>query len=340
MWPVAPAPSVGGVKAMVQRRYGGPEVLALADVPVPVAGAGEVLVAVRAASVNAADWHVMRGDPYLARVMSPAVFGRRGPKRAVRGHDVAGVVAAVGGGVSDLAVGDEVFGNVGFDAGTFAEYVVAPAELLAPKPVSLSDEQAAAVPLAGSTAVEALADVRAGQRVLVNGAAGGVGTFAVQIAHARGAEVTGVCRAERVDLVASLGADHVIDRGAADFAAGPGRYDVVLDLVGDRSLRDLRRAAAPDGTILLSGGGISRGGSLVGPMGLIIRGQLASRFVPQRVRVFSSRPHRDHLLALTELIDAGRIAPVIDRAYPLADVPEAIRRLEAGQARGKVVITM
>jgi NADPH:quinone reductase-like Zn-dependent oxidoreductase len=333
-------PTVGGMKAMAQRRYGGPEVLALADAPVPVAAAGQVLVAGRAASVNAADWHVMRGDPYLARVVSPGVFGRRGPKRAVRGHDVAGVVAAVGDGVSDFAVGDEVFGNVGFDAGTFAEYVVAPAELLAPKPVSLSFEQAAAVPLAGSTAVQALADVEPGQRVLVNGAAGGVGTFAVQIARAFGADVTGVCRAERVDLVASLGADHVIDRGSADFAAGPVRYDVVLDLVGDRSLGDLRRAAAPDGTILLSGGGISRGGSLVGPMGLMIRGGLVSRFVAQHVRVFSGRPHRDHLLALTELIDAGKVVPVIDRAYPLADVPAAIRRLEDGQARGKVVITM
>jgi NADPH:quinone reductase-like Zn-dependent oxidoreductase len=212
--------------------------------------------------------------------------------------------------------------------------------VLAPKPAALSFEQAAAVPLAGSTAIAALAGVGPGQRVLVNGAAGGVGTFAVQIAHARGAEVTGVCRAGGVDLVRSLGADHVIDRGGTDFAAGPVRHDVLLDLVGDRSLGDLRRATAPDGTILLSGGGISRGGSLVGPMGLMLRGQLVSRFVAQRVRVFVASPHRDHLLALTELLDAGRIVPVIDRSYPLAEVPDAIAHLEAGRSRGKVVITM
>jgi NADPH:quinone reductase-like Zn-dependent oxidoreductase len=327
------------MKAIVQERYGGPERLALADLPVPEPGAGEVQVAVRAASVNAADWHVMRGDPYLARLMTPSVFGRRGPKRPVRGHDLAGVVSAVGSGV-DLAVGDEVYGALGFDGGAFAEYAVAPAELLAPKPATLSFEQAAAVPLAGSTAIAGLAAVESGQRVLVNGAAGGVGTFAVQIAHALGAEVTGVCRAGRGDLVASLGADHVIERGTADFAAGPDRYDVVLDLVGDRSLGALRRAATPAGTVVLSGGGLSRGGSLVGPMGLIIRGQVVGRFVAQKVVVLVAKPGRAHLLALTDLLDAGRIAPAIDRSYPLADVPAAIGRLEAGQVRGKVVITM
>jgi NADPH:quinone reductase-like Zn-dependent oxidoreductase len=333
-------PSVGAVKAITQEGYGGPDVLTLADLPVPVPGAGEVLVAVRAASVNAADWHVMRGDPYVARLMTPAVFGRRGPKGRVRGQDVAGVVEAVGAGVTDLAVGEEVYGDVGFGGGAFAEYVAAPADLLAPKPASLSFEQAAAVPLAGSTAIAAIGGVEPGQRVLVNGAAGGVGTYAVQIAHARGAEVTGVCRAAGVDLVRSLGADHVIDRALVDFAAGPARHDMLLDLVGDRSLGDLRRATTADGTILLSGGGLSRGGSLVGPMALMLRGQLVSRFVAQRVRVFVGTPHRDHLLALTDLLDAGRIAPVIDRCYPLAEVADAIRQLEEGRARGKVVITV
>jgi NADPH:quinone reductase-like Zn-dependent oxidoreductase len=325
------------VKAITQERYGSPDVLALRDVDRPVAGDDEVLVRVHAAAVNALDWHFMRGDPYLARLD----MGLRAPKQLIRGRDFAGRVEAVGANVRDFGPGDEVFGDA--DA-AFAEYVCAPADQLERKPANLTFEQAAALPMAGRTALAGLRDAGQagpGRRVLVNGASGGVGTFAVQLGRALGAEVTAVCSTRNVDLVRSLGAAHVIDYTEADFTRGAERYDVVFDLVGNHSLAALRRALTPTGTLVLSGGGVSRGGSFFGPMGLIIRGQLAARFVRgQRVVVLQTPAAKGLLADLKELIEAGDLTPAIDRTYKLAEVPEAIRYLETEHARSKVVVTV
>jgi NADPH:quinone reductase-like Zn-dependent oxidoreductase len=335
------------MKAIVQNRYGPPDVLAFQDVDPPATGDNEVLVRVHAAALNAYDWHAMRGDPYLARLMLPSVFGLRGPKRRIRGRDFAGRVEAVGRSVRRVRPGDEVYGDIGEAGGAFAEYISVPDDVVEHKPANLTFEQAAAVPLAGHTALKGLRDlgrVGPGQHVLVNGASGGVGTFAVQIAKALGAEVTGVCGTRNVDLVRSLGADHVVDYRNADFTRPGGRYDVVFDLVGNRSLTDFRRALTPTGTLVLSGGGApaggDRGGSLVGPMGLMIRGPALSRLVRHRILVLTTPPNREILVALRELIEAGKVTPVIDRTYPLRDVPEAIRYLEVEHARAKVVITV
>jgi NADPH:quinone reductase-like Zn-dependent oxidoreductase len=329
------------MKAIVQDRYGSPDVLELREVDQPVAADNEVLVRIHAAAVNAHDWHVMRGDPYLARIMLPAAFGLRGPKRKIRGRDFAGRVEAVGAGVTRFRPGDEVYGDLGNADGAFAEYVAVPEDVIEPKAANLTFEQAAAVPLAGSTALVGVRDVgrvQPGQRVLVNGASGGVGTFAVQIAKALNAEVTGVCRTRNVDLVRSIGADHVIDYTREDFTRNGSRYDVVFDLVGNRSLTEFRRVLTPAGTLILSGGGVSRGGSLVGPMGLILKGQAMSRFVRHRLLQLTVTPSRENLAALRELAESGEVAPVIDRTYPLKDVPEAIRYVEVEHARAKVVI--
>jgi NADPH:quinone reductase-like Zn-dependent oxidoreductase len=331
------------MKAIVQDRYGPPDVLQLRDVDDPVPGPGEVRVRVHAASVNAYDWHVMRGDPYLARLAAPKVFGRTGPRRSIRGRDFAGTVEAVGAGVARWEPGDEVYGDTGDANGAFAEYVCVPADLVAPKPAGRAFEEAAAVPLAGNTALLGLRDVarvRPGQRVLVNGASGGVGTFAVQLAKAFGADVTAVCSTRNVELVRSLGADRVVDYRRDDFARQGRRYDVVFDLVANRSLADLRRALEPDGTLVLSGGGTSRGGSLVGPMGLSIRGQLAARFVRQRLVQLAEAPDGANLATLRDLVEAGSVRPVIDRTYPLKDTPAAIRYVESEHARAKVAITV
>jgi NADPH:quinone reductase-like Zn-dependent oxidoreductase len=324
------------MKAIVQDRYGPPDVLELREVDKPVVADHEVLIRVHAAAVNARDWHVMRGDPYMARLVLG--FGR--PKAKIRGTDFAGRVEAVGKDVKRFRPGDEVFGEAD---GAFAEYVCAPDDVVEPKPANLTFEQAAVVPMAGNTALMGLRDlggVQPGQKVLVNGASGGVGTFAVQIAKSFGAEVTGVCSTRNVDLVRSLGADHVIDYTREDFTGNGQRYDVVLDLVGNRSLTECRRALTPAGTLVLSGGGVSGGGSLVGPMGLILRGQALSRFVRHRLLVLTATPSRENLAALRELAESGKITPVIDRTYPLSDVPEAIRYLEVEHARAKVVITV
>jgi NADPH:quinone reductase-like Zn-dependent oxidoreductase len=324
------------MKAIAQDRYGPPDVLELRDFAKPTPGDNEVLVRVHAAAVNALDWHYMRGDPYVAR---PSM-GFRGPKVRIRGRDFAGRVEAVGRGVERLRPGDEVFGEAD---GAFAEYVSAPDDAVDTKPANLTFEQAAAVPLAGATALMGLRDaahVQPGQRVLINGASGGVGTFAVQIGKSLGAEVTGVCSARNADLVRSIGADHVIDYASEDFTRNGQRYDVVFDLVGNRSLTDCRRALTPKGTLLLSGGGVSEGGSLVGPMALFIKAMLLSRFVSQRVLSLTEKPSRENLAALRELIESGAVTPVIDRTYPLSDVPEAIRYLEVEHARAKVVITV
>jgi len=278
----------------------------------------------------------MRGDPYVAR---PS-FGFGRPKVKIRGTDFAGRVEAVGSDVQRFRPGDEVFGEAD---GAFAEYVCAPDGVVEAKPANLTFEQAAAMPLAANTALIGLRDVarvRPAQQVLVNGASGGVGTFAVQIAKSLGAEVTGVCSTRNVELIRSLGADHVIDYTVDDFARNGRRYDVVLDLVGNRSLTDFRRALTPAGTLVLSGGGVSRGGSMFGPMGLFLKSQLLSRFVRHRLLTLPSRPSKENLAALRELAESGKLTPVIDRTYPLSEAPEAIRYLEVEHARAKVVITV
>ncbi|MHA5052523.1 NAD(P)-dependent alcohol dehydrogenase [Streptomyces sp. SD15] len=325
------------MKAIAQDRYGSPDVLELRDVDTPVPADGEVLVRVHAVSVNAYDWHFMRGHPYLARLS----FGARRPKTPIRGRDFAGRVEAVGENVKRLRPGDEVFGEAD---GAFAEYVSASQDAVDTKPANLSFEQAAALPLAGNTALLGLRDlgrVREGQRVLVNGASGGVGTFAVQMAKAYGADVTGVCSTRNVELVESLGADRVIDYTQEDFTRDGQRYDVVFDLVANRSLTDLRRALTPTGTLLLSGGGVSDGGSLLGPVGLTLKGQALSRFVGQRLLSFFAQPSAEKLTALRELVESGQVTPVIDRTYgSLGETPEAIRYLEVEHARAKVVVTV
>ena len=324
------------MKAIVQDRYGSADVLEFKDVPTPVAGPGEVLVRVRAAAVNAYDWHFMRGDPYLARL----VMGLSRPKKAIRGRDYAGVVEAVGDGVTRFTVGDEVYGEVD---GTFAEYVAVAETSVGAKPKNLTFEQAAAVPLAGNTALIAvrdLAQVQPGQKVLVNGASGGVGTFAVQIAKAYGAEVTAVCGTRNVDLVRGLGADHVVDYRTDDFARTGHRYDAVLDFVANRSLADHRRALTPAGTLVLAGGGVSEGGSLLGPIALLLRSVVLKPFVSQRVLALTAVNSPENLAALAELLDSGKVTPVIERTYPLADAADAIRHVEIEHARSKVVITV
>jgi NADPH:quinone reductase-like Zn-dependent oxidoreductase len=320
------------MKAIMQDRYGSADVLELREVERPVPGADEVLVRVRAASVNAYDWHFMRGDPYFARMM----MGLSAPKAKIRGRDFAGVVEAVGARVHGLAPGDEVFGEAD---GSLAEYVCAPDAMVARKPANLTFEQAAALPLAGNTALIGLRDLRAGQRVLINGASGGVGTMAVQLAKARGADVTGVCSARNADLVASLGADHVVDYKQADFTRDGRRYDLVFDLVGNRSLTDLRRVLTPDGTLVLSGGGTSNGGSLIGPYSLFLKGKAVARFVRHRVVFLEARQSKDNLAALREFAESGTLVPVIERTYPLSEAPDAIRHVEIEHARAKVVVT-
>ncbi|MEV0174216.1 NAD(P)-dependent alcohol dehydrogenase [Streptomyces sp. NPDC050803] len=324
------------MKAVLQGRYGSADTLEFRDIERPVPGDGEVLVRVHAASVNAYDWHFMRGDPKVAR----AVMGLRGPKARIRGRDFAGTVEAVGAGVTDLRPGEEVYGEAD---GAFAEYVCAKDSMVGPKPGNLTFEQAAAIPLAGNTAligVRDLAGARKDMTILVNGASGGVGTFAVQLAKAYDAEVTGVCSTRNADLVRSLGADHVIDYTQEDFTLGGRRYDVVLDLVGNHSLGAFRRAVTPSGTLILSGGGVYEGGSLLGPMGLFFKRRLAAPFVRQRLVKISAKAGKRNLAALRELAESGKIAPVVERTYPLAEAAEAIRYLEVEHARAKVVITV
>lgn len=331
------------MKAIVQDRYGSPDALEFSEVEKPVAVGNTVLVRVRASSVNAYDWHVMRGDPYLARLMLPAAFGRKGPKARIRGRDFAGRVEAVGPDVTRFSPGDEVYGDLGDANGAFAEYVCAPEDLVELKPINLTFDQAAAIPLAGSTALFGLRDVakvEAGQRVLVNGASGGVGTFAVQLAKTFGAEVTGVCSTRNVDLIRSLGADHVIDYSKEDFTRNGVQYDVVLDLVANRSLADFRRALTPTGTLVLTGGGTFTGGSVVGPMRILLQAKLQSRFVRHRLIDFSTPLTLEHLTTLKTLAESSQLTSAIDRSFALADVPAAITYLETHHAQAKVTITM
>ena len=323
------------MRAIVQDRFGSPDVLQLADIDLPEIGADEVLVRVHAAALNPADWHIVRGDPLVARLMGVGLIK---PKARVAGLDAAGVVEAVGANVHGVRTGDEV---LGFCRGAFAEYASAAADVMVPKPPGLTFEQAAAVPTAATTALRGIRDVgevKAGQRVLVNGAGGGVGTYAVQVAVAMGAEVTGVCSTRNVELVRSLGAAHVVDYTTEDFTAGPTRYDVILDNVSSLPLARLRAVLTPKGILVLNGGGSP--GHVFGPVAGMLRAVVASAFVSQRLRPLPSRQNREELLAVTGLAEKGKLAPVVDRIYPLADTVEGLRYVEQGHARGKVVVTV
>lgn len=320
--------------AMVQDVYGEAEdVLRLEQVARPAVSDGQVLVRVHAAGLDRGAWHLMTGLPYPVRLVS----GVRAPRSRVRGMELAGRVAAVGAGVTRFTVGDEVFG-VG--VGTFAEYARAEQDMIAPKPASLSLTQAAAVGVSACTALQAVRDhgrVRSGQRVLVLGASGGVGTFAVQIAKAFGAEVTGVCGSTKLDLVRSLGADHVLDYAAGDVTDGSRRYDVILDIGGNRQLSALRRALTTRGALVIVGG--ETGGRWLGGVDRQLRAMLSSPFVGQRLVTFISTQNADDLAVLAALIESGAVTPAIDGTYPLRELPRAIRRMLDGRARGKIVVT-
>jgi NADPH:quinone reductase-like Zn-dependent oxidoreductase len=324
----------GAMRAIVQEAYGSVNVLRLAEIDKPVIAANEVLVDVRAAGMDRGTWHSMTGQPYLMRIMG---FGFRHPKNPVAGLDVAGTVVAVGSDVTRFKAGEEVFG---ISRGSFAEYAAAQEDKLAHKPAGLSFEQAAVVPISGGTAIQALraGRVEAGQRVLIIGASGGVGTYAVQLAKALGAEVTGVCSTAKLDLVRSIGADHVVDYTREDFAEGAHRYDLILDIGGNSRLSRLRRALAPKGTLVIVGG--EEGGKWTGGFGRQIRALALSPFVGERLTMLASKEHHTHLDAVSPFIEAGQVVPIIDRTYPLAEVPDAMRLLEAGHARGKIAITI
>ena len=323
------------MQAIVQDEYGSADVLQLRDVERPRVGERDVLVEVHAAGLDPGVWHLMTGRPYLVRLMG---FGLRRPKDRVAGQDVAGRVAAVGAGVTRLRPGDEVFGAC---SGAFAEYARGQEDTLAPKPANLTFEQAAIVPTSAATALQALRDmarVETGQTVAVIGAGGGVGTFAVQIARALGAEVTGVCSAAKTDLVRALGARRVIDYAREDFAAGRQRYDVILDTAGNRSLSHLRRALAPAGTLVIIGG--ERGGPWLGGVDRQLRAALLSPFVRQTLGSLFSTVAAADLERLRELLEAGQVVPVIGRTCPLSGVPDAMRELEAGHVRGKIAVAV
>jgi NADPH:quinone reductase-like Zn-dependent oxidoreductase len=321
------------MKAIVQDEYGSADVLRFEDVETPVPAAGQVLLRVRAASAFIGDWHLMTGTPYAIRLVSG--LGR--PKQRVRGQDVAGTVEALGEGVTELTVGDDVFG-VGI--GTFAELAAARADRIAPKPSNLGFEEAATVPTTGCTALQGIRDVgkvKSGDRVLVIGAAGGVGSFAVQIAKALGAHVTGVTSTSTIELVRSIGADDVIDYTREEIVDGMRRFDVIFDTAGNREASYLRGALTPKGTLVMAGG--EGGGKWLG-MGRVMRAKLLSPFVGQRLTNYLARPNASDLLVLKELIEGGTIEPAIGARYPLSDVPTALREVGTGHGRGKVVITI
>jgi len=323
------------MKAVVQDTYGSPDVMELREIEKPVVRDDGVLLRVRAAAMNPPDWAGVTGVSYIARPH----FGLRRPRSGVRGSDVAGIVEAVGKDVKRLAVGDEVFGS---GAGTFAEYAIAAEKNLVPKPADLTFEQAAAAPMAGLTALQALRDVgkvQPGQKVLINGAGGGIGTFAVQIAKSFGAEVTGVCSTSKVDLVRSLGADHVLDYTQEDFTQSDERYDFILDNVLNHSLTGLLRALRPKGTLVPNGGQFwKRWTASTGV--ILVKAPLLSLFVSQRIHPVHLSSEQDALFALRELLESGKVTTVIGRTYPLSQTPEAIAYFGEGHARGKVVVTM
>lgn len=327
------ATATGTMQAFVREEYGAPDVLDLREVPCPVPEAGEVLVRVRAASVNASDWRMLRADPFLIRTVGGLVR----PKHAVLGSDIAGLVEAVGPGVSSVEVGDAVYGDLSASGyGGFAEYAVAPESAFTPKP-DVSFEEAAAVPGAGVAALQGLRDsgrIRAGQHVLINGASGDVGTFAVQIARAFDTRVTGVCSTRNLDLVRSLGADSVVDYTREDVTAGDARYDLILDAAAFRPASAYRRILSPGGAYVFVGGDTRH------MFGVLLKGAWLSRSSGARFQFLAAKPNRADLLALKDLVESGKVAPVIDRTYPLRDLPDALRRVEEGHGAGKVVLRL
>ncbi|MGH8870802.1 MAG: NAD(P)-dependent alcohol dehydrogenase [Acidimicrobiia bacterium] len=323
------------MRAIVQDAYGSSEVLRLAEIDLPEIAANEVLVEVVAAGMDRGTWHSMAGKPYLMRIMG---FGFRRPKNRVPGLDVAGTVVTVGSEVTRFQPGDEVFG---ISRGSFAKHAAVREAKLAHKPANLTFEQAAVVPISGGTAIQGLRDsghIDASQKVLIIGASGGVGTYAVQLAKAFGAEVTGVSSPAKVDLVRSIGADHVLDYTRDDYLDGSKEYDLILDIGGNNGLSRLRRALTPKGTLVIVGG--EEGGSLTGGFGRQLRALVMSMFVSQRLTMLASKERHTDLEALSTFLESGQVTPVIDRTYPLAEVPDAMRHLEAGLARGKIVITI
>jgi len=319
------------VKAFIQDTYGSADVLQARDVGRPEIGDDQVLVRVRAAGVNPADWAVMNGLPYIAR----PVYGMRRPKAGIRGTDVSGTVEAVGNAVTRFKPGNEVFGSA---HGSYAEYAAAAEGQLLTKPANLTFEQAAAAPMAGQVAILALRGVEAGQKVLINGASGGIGSFAVQIAKSLGAEVTAVVSTRNVNMARSLGADHVIDYTRDDFTQGEERYDLILDNVSNHSLSDLRGALAPTGILIPNGGRFDKRWMASG--GRVIAGMVTFRFVSQTLRTFVMSTKLETLVELKELIEAGEVTPVMDRTYPLSEAPQALAYVGEGHARGKTVISM
>ncbi len=323
------------MKAIVQDVYGSADVLKLRDIAAPVPRGGEVLIRVRAAGVDQGVWHLMTGLPYLVRLFG---YGLTRPKVTVRGREVAGIVEAVGAGVTRFSAGDEVYGTC---EGSFAEYVCAKEDKVARKPANLSFEEAAVAPISAVTALQAVRDageVTVGQKVLIIGAGGGVGSFAVQLAKAFGADATGVCSTGKVELVRSLGADEVIDYTISDLAGGGVLYDVILDTAGNRPLSVLRRALAPKGTLVIIGG--EGGGKLTGGFERSLGAPFASVFSGQKLKGLVSKETYLDLEALTSLIEAGSVKPAVDRVFPLAEAPAAITYLNEGRARGKVVVTI
>jgi NADPH:quinone reductase-like Zn-dependent oxidoreductase len=323
------------MKAIVRYKYGSPDVLELRETDKPEIGDDEVLVRVHAAGVDRGVWHLMTGLAYAIRL---AGYGLRAPKNPILGRDLAGVVEAVGKNVTRFRPGDEVFG---IGEGSFAEYALAREDKLAPRPENLTFEQAAVVAISGLTALQGLRDhgrVELGQEVLIIGASGGVGTYAVQLAKAFGARVTGVCSTTKVEMVRSIGADHVIDYTREDFAEGAQHYELILDIGGNSSLTRLRRALTPKGTLVIVGG--EGGGRWLGGTDRQLRAMMLSPLVGQKLGTFINKENHEDLIVLKELIESGKVTPVIDRTYPLAEVPEAIRYLEEGHARGKVVISV
>jgi NADPH:quinone reductase-like Zn-dependent oxidoreductase len=325
------------MRAIVQDKYGTSEVLELRDIARPEIGEGEVLVRVRAAGVNPADWAIVGGLPYIAR----PIYGMGKPKNPVRGTDLGGEVEAVGASVTRFRPGDEVFGWSGRLGGAFAEYASVAEDALVLKPAKLTFEQAAAVPMAGTVALLAVRDhgkVQAGQKVLVNGASGGIGTFAVQIAKSLGAEVTGVTSTRNVDMVRSIGADHVIDYTKNDFTQTGQRYDFILDNVANRSLSDLRRVLTAKGTLVPNGGGFDH--RWIAGAGRLIRAKVSFAVGSQSVATFVASSKQENLVALTEFLEAGKITPVIDRTFSLNEAADAVRYVGKGHARGKVVLSI
>jgi len=319
------------MRAIVQDTYGSAEVIHLENIDTPEIADDEVLVRVQAASIHVGDWILMTGSPWVMRLAT----GLRRPKNRVPGTDVAGTVEAVGSNVKELRPGDEVFG---WGAGAFAEFARATEDHFIKKPANLTFEQASAVGVSATTALQLLRDdgkVQPGQKVLINGASGGVGTFAVQIAKAFGAEVTGVTSTKNLEMVHSIGADHVIDYTRDDFTTGPERYDLILDNVGSRSMARTRRALSPTGTLISNGGGHAGG-----KLGRTVRAMLASMVVRQQASPSVKTQNHDDLVALKSLVEAGKVTPVIDRTYPLPETPAAIGHVAAGHARGTVVITV